>query len=443
MSSEEEEAIYETDVGASETDMPELATDPDAGPVGETQIDDATVAGANEGGEKPQYQIMELGETGPPAEGTGIPGEQTDQESTTDQKKKRKSHISQVEITDDPEVDFETLIKEEFKKLHRQYRLMEDARHSIAGASGKLSRQGRLLERLRNEKEDLQTDLNNARCRAYRARDKQSINTILEALERYEKYRSDINACLLSIKEMEQNVDRITQRLVEQRLKVQALYGQSMTVPQAEHRKAILEDRLYLVTTQTDTLISQNRYLKEEINMMLKLRGSFYRRMLHIKKVSAKIKQRMGDVVIEATNAYDQRDDWVNKINMLRERNDKDSKQHVLEIKEFQRVLHHDSKIHEFLAIKNKNRELLENTAQRLDRKNKGKINELDALLAAYKRSFRAILTMAKSRDIDSLVNAYLEEEHKNYAMFKFITDLNHEVSRHTFQIYKLLQGND
>jgi len=123
------------------------------------------------------------------------------------------------------------------------------------------------------------------------------------------------------------------------------------------------------------------------------------------------------------------RDDWVNKINLLRERNDKDSKQHVLEIKEFQRVLHHDSKIHEFLAVKNKDREQLENAAQRNDRKNQVKIADLDALLAAYKRSFKSILSMAKSRDIESLVNTYLEEEQKNYAVFKFITDLNHEVS--------------
>jgi len=122
------------------------------------------------------------------------------------------------------------------------------------------------------------------------------------------------------------------------------------------------------------------------------------------------------------------RDEWVNKINILRERNDKDSKQHVLEIKEFQRVLHHDSKIHEFLAIKNKEREQLENAAQRNDRKNQVKIADLDALLAAYKKSFKAILSMAKSRDIESLVNTYLEEEQKNYAVFKYITDLNHEV---------------
>ncbi len=50
--------------------------------------------------------------------------------------------------------------------------LMEDARHAIAGASGKLSKQGRLLERLREEKEDLLTDIKNARCKAYRAKDK-------------------------------------------------------------------------------------------------------------------------------------------------------------------------------------------------------------------------------------------------------------------------------
>ncbi|XP_035707235.1 coiled-coil domain-containing protein 114 [Folsomia candida] len=228
---------------------------------------------------------------------------------------------------------------------------------------------------------------------------------------------------------MESNVDRITQRLVEQKLKVQALYGQSMTVPQADHRKRILENRLYHVTTQFDTLVSHNKQLKQEINMMLKLRGNFYRRMLTIKKLSAKIKQRMGEVVYEATAAYDQRDEWVNKINILRERNDKDSKQHVLEIKEFQRVLHHDSKIHEFLAIKNKEREQLENASQRNDRKNQVKITDLDALLAAYKKSFKAILRMAKSRDIESLVNTYLEEEQKNYAVFKFITDLNHEAN--------------
>lgn len=228
--------LGETDV---DDDMPDLTEDGlnDTTELGEALVDNAT-------------EQIEPGQAEAVADDAAAEEEEEQQQPPPEEaaiiadKKKKKTTY---QVTDDAEVDFETLVREEFKKLHRQYRLMEDARHAIAGASGKLSKQGRLLERLRDEKEDLQTDLKNARCRAYRAKDKQSINTILEALERYEKYKADITACLLSIAEMEANVDRITQRLVEQRLKVQALYGQSMTVPQAEHRKQILEDRLYLV----------------------------------------------------------------------------------------------------------------------------------------------------------------------------------------------------
>lgn len=158
----------------------------------------------------------------------------------------RRSEVNKKGHEDnDPE--FETLVRDEFKKLHRQYRLMEDARHAIAGATGKLSKQGNVLERLRAEKEDLLTDLKNAGCATCKQQDKDSIRTILEALQRYEKYKLDISTCLRDIAEMESNVDRITQKLVEQRLKVQALYGVSMTVPKAEHRQRRLEDRLYHV----------------------------------------------------------------------------------------------------------------------------------------------------------------------------------------------------
>jgi len=113
----------------------------------------------------------------------------------------------------------------------------------------------------------------------------------------------------------------------------------------------------------------------------------------------------------------------------LRDRNEKDSRQHVLEIKEFQRVLHHDSKIHDFMKVKNVMRDLLENNFQRAFRKNTVKIEELNLLLAAYRKSFKIILKMSVFRDVESLVVHYLEQEQKNYAVFKYVTDLNNEVN--------------
>jgi len=53
------------------------------------------------------------------------------------------------------------------------------------------------------------------------------------------------------------------------------------------------------------------------------------------------------------------------KIHSHRERNDKESKQHVLEMKEFQRILHHDEKGHGFMQVKGKARPLIEDNEVR------------------------------------------------------------------------------
>jgi len=132
-------------------------------------------------------------------------------------------------------------------KLHRQYRIMEDNRRTLAGKSKGLSQKGKLLQQLALEKEDLETDILNAECETYRERDRKSIQTILMILEDYESCLQEIDTCWKNVREMELNVDKITKRLVEQKLKVQTIYGRSMPVAQAEHRKRILEDRLYYV----------------------------------------------------------------------------------------------------------------------------------------------------------------------------------------------------
>jgi len=122
------------------------------------------------------------------------------------------------------------------------------------------------------------------------------------------------------------------------------------------------------------------------------------------------------------------RDDWIAKINHLRERNEKDSRQHVLEIKEFHRTVHHERKIQNFLDTKNKRRGEMESGGERRTRKLIAKVDELDAILVAYKRSFIAILKLAESKNIEVLLTTYMDQEQRNFAMFKSIIDVNNEV---------------
>ena len=122
-------------------------------------------------------------------------------------------------------------------------------------------------------------------------------------------------------------------------------------------------------------------------------------------------------------------DDYVTRMNLLREKNDKECKQHVLEMKEFSRILHHDEKLHGFMALKNKERQLMESHAQRMERKNLFKLHQMDRVLASYQQSLREILKVSEFDSMHRLVASYNGQEQANFALFRTITDLNNEVS--------------
>jgi hypothetical protein len=148
----------------------------------------------------------------------------------------------------DSDMDLDSLAREELSRLQRQYRLMESDRRAYAEQSGTtVAREGRRLRVLETEKENLLTDLNNALSLKNQAIDKETIHIILEILDRFMEHQLEIDYELGQIAEMEEQVAKITQRVVQQKLKVQALFGHSMSVAHAERRRRVLEDRLYHV----------------------------------------------------------------------------------------------------------------------------------------------------------------------------------------------------
>lgn len=97
----------------------------------------------------------------------------------------------------------------------------------------------------------------------------------------------------------------------------------------------------------------------------------------------------------------------------------------------FQRVLHHDSKLHGFMLTKNGVRSLLESHEQREERKNHTKLTDLVATLKAYKRSFKEIIGAGSNKGLttEELAVEYLENEQVNFSRFRVLTDLNNEIS--------------
>lgn len=82
----------------------------------------------------------------------------------------------------------------------------------------------------------------------------------------------------------------------------------------------ILENRLEVATKRFNIVVAQNKKLREEIENMLKERSQFtilWNKLINQLNAG---KQIINDLIEQATIAFNQRDEELNKIQALRER---------------------------------------------------------------------------------------------------------------------------
>lgn len=97
------------------------------------------------------------------------------------------------------------------------------------------------------------------------------------------------------------------------------------------------------------------------------------------------------ELVEQATNAFDQREELCSKLQILKERGQNDRTNHVQEMRELQRKLDHDAKLQEFLAIKGQQRLNTEQEEREADKKKK-RIEEMEKQVNEYDKIFQRII---------------------------------------------------
>lgn len=80
-------------------------------------------------------------------------------------------------------------------------------------------------------------------------------------------------------------------------------------------------------------------------------------------------KKYIMELIEQSVAAYDQREELGNKIQNLSDKQGVESSNHMQEIRELQRKLDHDAKLHEFFAIKGNRRVNAELEAREADRR--------------------------------------------------------------------------
>jgi hypothetical protein len=129
----------------------------------------------------------------------------------------------------------------------------------------------------------------------------------------------------------------------------------------------------------------------------------------------------------------------------LKERADKELAQHTMEMKELMRIIEHDRKLKEFMAIKDFERLQLEANAQ-MQRRLKGegeRGDRAEETLETYEKAFSSIMEVTGIDDMDKLVARFIEVEDQNFALFNFVNELNNEIENLNEQIAEVKRNMD
>ncbi|CAG9791649.1 unnamed protein product [Diatraea saccharalis] len=238
-----------------------------------------------------------------------------------------------------------------------------------------------------------------------------------------------------------------------------------------------LENRLDTAMKKFNSVNSDNYKMRLEIDKLLRDRQFFNLIWRNQLKRLMDGKAQILELVEQAINAYDQREEWCTKLDALKEkaaidyrkhcmasimilihkkitRTDKGTSdytklsfstrfktplRHIVEVRELQRQLDHSMKLEEFLRTKGTVRLTAADAKAEAKR-----LEQQEEELRAYNNHvtiLEAIKEFTGEDDVDKLITEFTRREEENYALFNYINEVNTELKNLSDNV-KMLKDN-
>lgn len=182
--------------------------------------------------------------------------------------------------------------------------------------------------------------------------------------------------------------------------------------------------------------------MREEIDHLLKERAHFNLLWERLIGNLNQGKKFMLDLIEQATIAYDQREEWCSKLQALRMRAHNDLILHSEEIRELCGKIDKEEKLREFLSIKCQKRVMADLEAKEKAKRLKQR-EEMEALLKQYRQMLDDVFKFTGQEQVDVLAEAFRKDEEENFALFKYINELNRQMDDLTDDLNRLHESID
>lgn len=309
---------------------------------------------------------------------------------------------------------------------------MERDRKAVSEQSGgKLAKQKKVIKILRNEHKNIITNLDVATAPGKIQEDRTVVKNLTNLLNQFDDFDANIKAGKSHLNEINDQIRQVKKDVAD--LEAEQITDVQWQTRILEGQKIVdaLENKLDVQIKKFCTIMSQNRKLREEIDHLLKERAHFN---LLWEKLIGNLNQGkkfMLDLIEQATIAYDQREEWCSKLQALRTRAHNDLILHSEEIRELCGKIDKEEKLRDFLSIKCQKRIMADLEQKEMAKRIKQR-EAMEALLQQYRRMLDDIFTFTGKSEVDLLAEAFRKDEEENFALFKYINELNREMENLT-----------
>ena len=320
----------------------------------------------------------------------------------------------------------------ELCSLQRQYRCMRNDRRTYTEETeNTVRKQNKAIEVLLKDNEELEAMILVARSRQNEVFDQGNVRKIAELLDREKQVQEEI-------KQEKEFIVRVEDKVTAMREKINKQYKKMVGSKDVNHKKhvanmkltRVLENRLDQMTKKFNNVLTKNLHLRQHLSH---IQGQKARYLDLSKRLQIEISEKKKDIdrISEiATTHFNARDEAQHRMASLRERADRDLVMYSAEFKDVMRVLEHDRKLQEFMTTKTEDRvsileqALMGRTVKKMEIQLKGLRQEA----TKFEDVFDQIKKATGIEDTDTLVESFIENEDKNYALFNYVNNMNTEI---------------
>ncbi|XP_059239976.1 outer dynein arm-docking complex subunit 1 isoform X1 [Mustela nigripes] len=322
----------------------------------------------------------------------------------------------------------------ELSRLQRQCKVMEGERQAYSKeVHQRINKQLEEIQRLEGLRDKLQVQISVAQSQVKRLRDSERLENMGQLL----KCRVQVQA---EVKELQEQTRTLDKQIQEWEIRIFVL-GKEVRAPgvildqkvKIRQRIKILEDQLDRVTCRFDNQLVRNAVLREELDLLRIERNRYLNVDRKLQKEIELLRHMVSSLMVSSAAAYTVREEAKSKMDLLRERAEKEVAQKDAEVQTLQRQIAHLEQLHRFLKLKNSDRLPDPAVVEKRDKRAREVAEGLrktsqEKLVMRCEDAMNKLSQLTGESDPDLLVEKYLEMEERNFAEFTFINEQNSQL---------------